>query len=79
LELVFVLAGELLGVGERGRLADGVDFDLVAVGVAEPGLDEGGGEGGDVDADPLPAELFRGVDGAFSENSPALQRWEPGP
>ena len=59
LELEFVLLGQGVGLVGRDRFADGDDFDFVAVSVAEPVLDEGGGKLGDVDANPFTA-MFLG-------------------
>jgi hypothetical protein len=61
LELILVLLSQRGGFVGRDGLADGDDLDLVAVSVAQPILDERGGQLGDVDADPLAAQLLGGV------------------
>lgn len=62
LELVFVSQGEVGGTGEIGGGA--VDFKLgVGEGVLHAFFDEGDGEVGDVDADPVAVEFLGGVDG----------------
>ena len=63
LELIFVLVGQDGGFVGGDGLADGDDFDFVAVGVAETVFDERGGELGDVYAEPSAAEFFGGVNG----------------
>jgi hypothetical protein len=58
LELIFVLLGQRGGFVGGDGFADGDDLDLVAEGVAQPVLDERGGQLGDVYANPLAAQLL---------------------
>ena len=62
LEGMRVLVEQRLRAVEVLRQADGLEQRFLAEGFAETALDEIDGERRDVDADPLPAELLRGVD-----------------
>lgn len=63
LELVGVRLGELGGVFDRGGLADDVEVRVRLEGFDQAALHDGDRDVGDVDADPLPAELLRGDHG----------------
>ena len=63
LELPLVQFRQRLGAAEIRGLALFLKLNLLAEGVFEPAFDEIDGEVGDINANPLPAELLRRVNG----------------
>ena len=63
LELEFVVLGQLTRAAEIGGLSLFFELDFFAEGIAQPALDQIDREIGDIDADPLPAEFLRRVNG----------------
>ena len=63
LELEFVVLGQLRCTGEIGWLTFLFKLDFFAERIAQTTLDQIDREVSDVDPDPLPAELWRGVNG----------------
>jgi len=63
LELELIVLGELLRAGEIDRLTFLHKLDLLAERIAQPALDQINGKVGNVDAEPLPAQLLRRMNG----------------
>lgn len=63
LELVLVGRGQRGGIFRRGGLADHLIASQIPEGITKAGLDQSNREMGDIDADPLPAELLGSLDG----------------